>query len=304
MDTERYENGWHMLGASVRGAAHRRAGQERQDAIAFWPLQGRAGPSAVLAVADGHGSLPHFRSAVGARLAVDVALTVLRESVDGTALQLEHAANSLPQRLVQAWCDAVASHLAAHPFTAKEWRALRKVLPGAQEEIEQNPGIAYGATLLAVAIRDATIVYLQLGDGDILSVDDAGEATRVLQRDPRLIGNQTTSLCQPDAVENFRVRIVTDPNALPALVLVATDGYANAFQSDADFRLIGRDYLKMLREQGLDRTSARLDRFLNEASTSGSGDDITLGLMTYFGPGPAGAAPGPDLPADATTDWR
>ena len=272
---------WQVIGASVTGAAHRRVGAERQDAIAFWPPRGRAGRTAVLTVSDGHGSPRHFRSAVGAKLAVEVALTVLLAYVRDAAAPPQDVAH-LPERLVQAWRDAVASHAAAHPFTASEWRVLQDLTsPDARDEIERSPAIAYGATLLAVAVRDASLVYLQLGDGDILSVDHAGETTRVLPGDPRLVANQTTSLCQPDAAECFRVRLAEDEGALPSLVLVATDGYANAFRSDDDFRLIGRDYFTLLREHGLERTAARLDRFLTDASANGSGDDITLGLMTH-----------------------
>jgi len=221
---------------------------------------------------------------------------VLREFVSGDTALPRDVAPDLPQRIVRAWREAVASHATAHPFTADEWRALQDAAsPGGREEIEGNPAVAYGATLLAVAVRDSSMVYLQLGDGDILCVNDAGDTTRVLDADPRLIGNQTTSLCQGDAAECFRTRLVADGTAPPALVLVATDGYANAFRSDADFRLIGRDYLTLLREQGLDGTAARLDRFLNDASANGSGDDITLGLMAHLGPHPADATPRSDV---------
>jgi serine/threonine protein phosphatase PrpC len=290
MNGVRDGHNWRIIGASVTGAAHRRAGQERQDAIAFWPPGRDGGASGVMAVSDGHGSPQHFRSAVGAALAVDAALPVLRQYLGAGSTD---DADQLPRRLVQAWRDAVTSHLAGHPFTTKEWRALEDILPGVQRDIEANPSVAYGATLLAVAVHDASILYLQLGDGDILSVDDRGETTRMFQPDPRLIANQTHSLCQADAVESFRMRLATGEDAVPSLVVVATDGYANAFQTDADFRLIGKDYLAMLRDEGPDRTAARLERFLNDASTNGSGDDITLGLLARLGPASTGAAPGP-----------
>jgi hypothetical protein len=64
----------------------------------------------------------------------------------------------------------------------------------------------------------------------------------------------------------------------PALILVSTDGYANSFGSEADFRKVGSDLLDLLRNDGLDKVNANLDAWL-EASRSGSGDDVTLGCL-------------------------
>ena len=87
--------------------------------------------------------------------------------------------------------------------------------------------------------------------GEILSVDSSGETTRpLLPADARLLGNQTTSLCQPDAWREFRAAWF-GASDLPALVLLSTDGYANSFRSDDDFLKIGSDYLEIIREQGI-----------------------------------------------------
>ena len=138
--------------------------------------------------------------------------------------------------------------------------------------------MAYGATLLAVAIGQAGILYMQIGDGDILAVSADGRTIRPLGLDPRLIGNQTTSLCQPEAWREFRIKLVR-PDAAPALILLSTDGYANAFESDDAFLKIGRDYLEMIARHGRDRVSAELPHILGEASRLGSGDDVTLGML-------------------------
>ena len=65
---------WRTLGASVRGAYHQRDGLPNQDAMLL--LDGAAGRSLAV-VADGHGGARHFRSAIGARLAVAAARDVL-----------------------------------------------------------------------------------------------------------------------------------------------------------------------------------------------------------------------------------
>jgi hypothetical protein len=144
------------------------------------------------------------------------------------------------------------------------------------------------------------LLYLQLGDGEILNVSAQGTTTRPLPPDDRLIANQTTSLCQPEAWRDFRSSWVTD-GALPTLVLLSTDGYANSFRSDDDFLKIGQDYLEIIREQGIASLAEELPAILTEATQEGSGDDITLAILQDVGQGAAGATkvPRPLMTADS-----
>ena len=73
-------------------------------------------------------------------------------------------------------------------------------------------------------------------------------------------------------------RSVTN-GALPSLVLLSTDGYANSFRSDEDFLKIGQDYLEIIREQGISSLAEELPAILTEATQQGSGDDITLAIL-------------------------
>jgi hypothetical protein len=199
----------------------------------------------------------------------------------------------LAQAIVQAWREAVMAHLAANPFTEQEWAKLPpKEVAQAKLAILANPPIAYGATLLAVFATESEILYLQLGDGDILCVDQHGGTTRPMPADNRLIANQTTSLCQSSAVEDFRAahfRAAEGPP--PALILVSSDGYSNSFQSDEDFLRVGPDYLELLRQYGPEKVEAQLQKILPEASRKGSGDDITLGFLQRMD---SAARPAPD----------
>ena len=67
--------------------------------------------------------------------------------------------------------------------------------------------------------------------------------------------------------------------ALPSLVLLSTDGYANSFRSDEDFLKIGQDYLEIIRQQGIASLAEELPAILTEATQQGSGDDITLAIL-------------------------
>jgi hypothetical protein len=141
--------------------------------------------------------------------------------------------------------------------------------------LTRRPEVAYGSTLLAVAATARWIAYLQLGDGDILAVDEKGTTSRPVPGDPKLIGNRTSSLCQEDAAGQLRVRVESE---MPALITLSTDGYANGFQTDADFLQIGPDYLQMVQSER-DGLGERLPAILGEATRQGSCDDITLILL-------------------------
>jgi hypothetical protein len=74
--------------------------------------------------------------------------------------------------------------------------------------------------------------------------------------------------------------------APPALILAATDGYANAYRDDASFQQVARDYWALLREGGDAAVKPHLENWLREASQQGSGDDITVGLIWRPVPAP------------------
>jgi serine/threonine protein phosphatase PrpC len=264
-----------------------RSGLPNQDArhCIVIPGEGATPAIAIAAVSDGHGGARHFRSQIGSSLAVSTAVDVLQGFLSQHALDAgadgitAENIQVLERKLVDHWTAAVSADLDNHPLTSEELVNLEKG-DGADSRtaLETAPLLAYGATLLVAAATDNLILYLQLGDGEILCVDGKGETTRPLPADARLVANQTTSLCQPDAWREFRAAWFAAPE-LPALVLLSTDGYANSFRSDDDFLKIGSDYLGIIREQGIATLAEELPEILNEASQQGSGDDITLAIL-------------------------
>ena len=295
---------WKVAHACVRGSSHQRSGLPNQDAAQCTVTPGAQGTVAVAVVSDGHGSPRHFRSQIGSSLAVStVAGTLqgfLRESVasNGHVPFVPEQVHELERKIVSGWLAAVHSDLEHNPFTEAELATLEKE-DGAEGRaaVESSPELAYGATLLAAGATDKVLLYLQLGDGEILSVSATGTTTRPLPPDDRLIANQTTSLCQPEAWKDFRSTWVTN-GALPSLVLLSTDGYANSFRSDEDFLKIGQDYLEIIRQQGISSLAEELPAILTEATQQGSGDDITLAILQED---PGSAAGGAKVPRPLMT---
>ncbi len=149
----------------------------------------------------------------------------------------------------------------------------------ARQAVEAKPGLAYGATLLSVLVTDSFILYLQLGDGDILTVSETGQVERPMPRDERLLGNETTSLSSEQAWRDVQVRFQVTAGTPPALILLSTDGYANSFRDESSFSKVGSDLLDLLRAEGVDKVNDSLKLWLAEASQAGNGDDITLGII-------------------------
>jgi serine/threonine protein phosphatase PrpC len=278
---------WRIATASVRGANHARANVPNQDALCQLPIIGEGWP--FVAVSDGHGSAKSFRSEIGAILAVASAMVVAPKLLsDPATAQPEVLKNCLPQQIVEVWRNGVEGHMHEQPFTDAEWSCLVESSGDkARAEVEANPWLAYGATLLLCAIRPGYIICAQLGDGDILLVTERGEVSRPhWPADQRLIANETTSLCMAGAWREMRVDVQVIPeqdsgtaNSAPELILLATDGYANSFANDAGFRRVGSDLLEMIRSEGLDLIASALPAWLDESSRLGSGDDISVALL-------------------------
>ena len=270
---------WTVMGESVLGASHVRDGRPNQDAFLAATL---ADGTALMAVADGHGGALHCRSERGSRFAAECAIAVLRTWREQAGF--EHFARQFPISLVTAWRERVAADLATHELTRAEV-PVAGLPPGrGADHLLANPVLAYGTTVLVAVVRADQIWLAQLGDGDCLVVDEGGCVSRPVPVDDTLAGNMTTSLCQQDAATHFRTAQVVEPVASdPArvrLVLLSTDGYANAFNTDRDFLQIGGDYLNWLDEQGTAAIARQLPAVLTEATQQGSGDDVTL-LMAY-----------------------
>jgi serine/threonine protein phosphatase PrpC len=263
---------WRLVSETVRGASHERSGLPNQDAIRFIPESG-FGPAVVIAVSDGHGSSKCFRSDIGSALAVKIALETLQPLLSRAVINqatIKHLVeDQLARDLVKRWRLAVAEHLLANPVIATD----------PTEQTGENPFIVYGATLLMALATEKYLIYLQLGDGDIITVADDGKADRLFARDNHLLGNETTSLCMVEAWREMKVCFQPVETGLPALILISTDGYSNSFLDDQAFLRVGPDILEMIHSSGIEDVSGKLKDWLNEASRVGSGDDITLGLM-------------------------
>jgi len=265
-----------VTGASVRGASHIRSGLPNQDEMKIWqPPRSGSGLPVILTLSDGHGSQKSFRSRTGAYFAVHAAVETIKEFIESQSdvsnfTRVKRIAEEqLPKELARRWKAKVISDIEKSPFSSEQSELLKG----------KDSLVAYGATLLAVLLTSEFIMYWQIGDGDILTVSEKGEVERPMPKDERLFANETTSLCTKDAWRDFRFCFQPVLDSPPKLILLATDGYANSFGTDESFLKVASDILEIIQTEGFNFVCKNLQDWLKEASESGSGDDITVGLI-------------------------
>jgi len=261
---------WLVVGDCVTGAIHIRQERICQDAIYIHAPNDRY---ALVCVADGHGSASCPYSNEGAQIAVDLVGTllsgILEDDTDPLTTLSAHKDIWLPKQIETHWKDAVRN---TH---ALKWRKE-------QEEIQGKfPYILYGTTLLAVVATNSFIFALQIGDGNILIVDQDGSARPILNNTEGLasIGEDTESLCMDDAWKYIQTQIIPWNEDSNGMLLVSTDGYANSFTDTKGFIKAGADFHRIWQEEGHEYISNNLFEWLRQSSDRGSGDDIALALI-------------------------
>ncbi len=268
----------------MRGSIHRGNDLPNQDCIAWVQKETDSGEVEVLSLADGHGSEKYFLSHIGARIVVQVANDLLYQFAQVSAglslTDIKVGIERLPFQIVRQWRQLVEDDWNS-PERRKEaegWLDNPEIVRAA----ETSPLIAYGTTLLSVLVTERFILYLQIGDGDILAIDAHSEITEPVPPDGRNIANETTSLSNPTAMRDFRVEFRRRDSSVPALIMLATDGYANSFLTRTGFHKVGSDIWQMIRadgEAGWQAVEKQLEGWLQRTTELGSGDDISVGLL-------------------------
>jgi hypothetical protein len=271
------------MAATALGATHQRTGAPNQDAHQSAVIDTPTGPVVVLAVADGHGGRRYVRSHDGAALATALAVQVSAELLGRPGSDPASVSRALPARLLPRWRSGVSAHLDAHPFTPTEHER-------AGCNLDEAALPAYGATLVVALIAPDGVHLVQIGDGDAL-VHTADGVCRPVRDDPRLVGNQTTSLCLPDALSDFRHGFV-DAAHQPSLVLVSTDGYGNSFAADDWADSVLADVARLVDRNGWAAVETALPEWVAESARVG-GDDVTVLIGMPPGPTAGAATPGP-----------
>ena len=283
---------WAIHGTTVRGTSHTSEHVPNQDSI-YWILSTQK-DIGILSVADGHGSETYFRSNIGSKIAAKIATQTMfrfftKNHISSTNLSgvRDIIRFSIPRLLVKNWNNEVGNHISKNPFTTDEVSKFLKGDASAKNKLDTHPQIAYGSTLLTAIVTKEYILLFQLGDGNILIVDEYRNVISPFEKkiengdEENFIVplNYTNSLCMNSSWLKFNVGIYSSYDLKPNLILLSTDGYYNSFKDEMGFRKIATDYLDIINNYGQQYLRRRLQLLLNETSQKGSGDDITLGYL-------------------------
>ena len=267
-----------VFGECVQGASHVRNGKECQDSLKKIE---KDNDTVILAVADGHGSdsCPYSKS--GSEIAVNVFCKLMADYLDMYDKQPE----TLMTFLKREGDTKVAQAIDA------EWkRRILKAHSGSKREIpldadgnKDTDAIykMYGSTLIGLVITKDFLFAFQLGDGDIMEVSGQG-VQNVIDAD-KILGTETHSLSKAESWKKAItcIRKQDENRQLPVMYMLSSDGMANSYKNEEEFRKTCSDYYDLLQEHGAKAVSRSLKGWLKETSELGCGDDITA-LFAYI----------------------
>ena len=280
---------WRLFASSVQGDNHVKQNKINQDA---WNWRMRQ-DCAVMAVSDGHGSERCFRSHHGSKFACQAVINSFYNFIQETGADekgftglRDRLEAEFPERILKDWSRLVQNHLGTSPIKSYEFDKLRDKASGdAGQAIDDNPQLAYGATLLFAAITTEFTYLLQVGDGSISIVREKGEGGIEVEEpigiDTHDAAGATMSLCLAKKAD-FRQKLIPLEEQ-PLLIALSTDGLVDSYPNTSDFnRQIG-DFPREIRNKGLGRFMVDLEAWLDTTTKKGSGDDITVGILTREG---------------------
>jgi Protein phosphatase 2C len=172
---------WRVAAASVRGAAHERAGQPCQDAHC-WELL----PGGILAAAVADGAGCARLAEVGASRAARAAVTAVRDAVLREELR----------EYEEVWPSILAGALEAARTAVEDEAERRKVPP---REL--------ATTLIVLVAMPEAVAAAHVGDGAVVVADEAGNLVPLALPQNGEYANETTFLTSPAALERASVTL-------------------------------------------------------------------------------------------------
>lgn len=257
---------------SIQGFSHISKGLVCQDSSGFYCND----DISIAVVADGHGSHKHFRSDIGSKMAVQIAINSVKDFIkDKTSFNEAIKNNSnkvltrIESNIVYNWNNSVNEHYNNNPVCEEETAEISK-----DELSKISIESMYGSTLIVAAMTKQYWFGMQIGDGSCVSLYQDGETKLQIPSDDRLIANLTTSLCDCDAIHNFR-HYYSDN--IPIALLVSTDGLSSSFFDENTFLTFNRRIISQM--TNYDFALESLKQHLYKRSKEGSYDDISISAI-------------------------
>jgi hypothetical protein len=244
-------------------------------------------------MADGHGDNIYFRSARGARFAVEASIEISRDFL--SVLPFEPLSDRsihfrICRALTEKWIAKIRNDLENHPLSDEETitnlnnaREFCRYMGNLSDEQKTtlSTTLPYGTTCLVFLVTERFLLFTQIGDHDIITLSRDGIVTRPFPVAAIQDCTSTESLILPDAGNLFEVYYSENSADYPRMIIGATDGYGSAYKYVRNWEEFpARDLLNCLKTMGTDKTRECLPGLLKDLSKAGaSGDDISLGII-------------------------
>lgn len=268
-------------------------------------------------VSDGHGGERYFRSQIGSQIAVDVTKEAIKFFVENmeqasftpkskrsvfddslfteyssaiATEQQEHtnahkALTWLFSHIITQWNIAIAKHARENDLSdwekehveqkyIDEFLAMRDTEDASFEK-------TYGCTLMAYAQTPGYWFAFHLGDGKCVSMriaDGQLVCEQPIPWDEKCFLNKTTSLCDSNALEEFRY-CYQGNGEFPRAVFLGSDGIDDSY---GDGEILNNFYIQLFKiiiRKGYDMALKELKKSLPIISQRGSKDDMSVACV-------------------------
>ena len=244
----------------------------------------------ICVVADGHGSDNYPRTDRGARYAVDAAIkcicefieNAIPEQVNNDEKQGYSLLTQLSKSILREWYQRVEDNYNQNPIDKSELTNVsdryKKVYLSSDKDSRKIEK-AYGCTLIAVALTSEYSFGLQIGDGRCVVVDQYGDFSEPIPWDEDCQLNVTTSICDSDAIDEFRFCIL---QRMPVAIFCGTDGIDDSYSNSEELYALYRSILDVFAEHGPETGKREIREYLPILTKKGCGDDVSIAcIMDY-----------------------
>ena len=268
-------------------------------------------------VCDGHGGERYFRSHYGAEFATEITQKAITEFVknmadstftlsegksvfDGASFtayssatatdeQMESRAHKslkwLFSSIISQWNEKIAKHAKETELTDWELSNVdekyRNEFLCEREKDDATFEKTYGCTLMAYVQTSDYWFAFHLGDGKCVSmrvVEDRLVCDQPIPWDERCFLNKTTSLCDSNALEEFRYCYQGD-GQFPLAMFLGSDGMDDSYGDGYNLYNFYIQLFKIIIRNGVEKANKELKKTLPVISKMGSKDDMSVACV-------------------------
>lgn len=265
-------------------------------------------------VSDGHGGERYFRSQFGSKYAVEIAKEAIRHFVTSMAesslvrqgeksvfaekeftsfsketatdIQIDSNAHQalmwLFSSIISQWNEAIAKDAHERELTGWENSHVEQKYKDEFLSNRANENATfektYGCTLMAYVQTPSYWFAFHLGDGKCVMMQNQEEhlvCSQPIPWDERCFLNKTTSMCDSQALDEFRYCYQGD-GTFPLAVFLGSDGMDDSYGDGDNLNNFYIELFKIIIKKSNDDAKSELIKSLPKISKVGSKDDMSV----------------------------